>query len=129
MGNNLIGSKFGKLTVLAYTNEKCNCICKCGSKLTVNPSELEDMSIRSCGCIEVETRQSQHVVKIAKTKFLREAKSIYKKKYDYSAIPDVELLGYVNIFCKEHFKFFRVMADSHIHDGHECPYCDGTIKE
>ena len=61
---NLLGQTFGRLTVVAESKEKdpvgtyqWDCICSCGAeKKNVNGSRMKQGLIRSCGCLEAETR-------------------------------------------------------------------------
>lgn len=54
---NLIGQKFGKLTVLKFIgNDKYNnriweCICECGNITKVNSCSLRSNNTKSCGCL------------------------------------------------------------------------------
>ena len=56
--NNLIGQKFGKLTVLKQAPEKLPysssiawiCQCDCGNQIVVTTSSLNSNNTRSCGC-------------------------------------------------------------------------------
>lgn len=61
----LIGKKFGKLTVKSYEgrfnkddskykHSYHNCICDCGNEITVRTSHLISGAIQSCGCIRKE---------------------------------------------------------------------------
>lgn len=54
---NLVGEKFGKLTVLEYygKNEKgyhlWKCKCDCGNYAIVNNKSIKNGHTKSCGCI------------------------------------------------------------------------------
>ena len=53
---NLIGQKFGRLTVINEAPAKNNntfwkCICECGNEKNINASSLKNGSTKSCGCI------------------------------------------------------------------------------
>ena len=53
-GEDLIGQKFGKLTVISLysTNpRKYLCSCECGGQAIVQPSNLKNGHTQSCGCI------------------------------------------------------------------------------
>lgn len=53
----LIGRKFGLLTVIKKTDKKCNgkivweCLCDCGNIVEVTGNHLRSGSVKSCGCI------------------------------------------------------------------------------
>lgn len=51
----LVGQKFGKLTVIARAENKGKatlwlCECDCGNKITVRPYDLKTGKTKSCGC-------------------------------------------------------------------------------
>lgn len=52
--NNIIGVKFGKLTVVSLNSKspvKWNCKCDCGKAVTVSYSHISSGHTKSCGCI------------------------------------------------------------------------------
>lgn len=58
MKTNLIGNKYGKLTVVAETEERASdgcviweCQCECGNVAYVNTNSLKREDIISCGCV------------------------------------------------------------------------------
>ena len=54
---NLIGKRFGQLTVLSYAgNSKWNCMCECGRKSVVRTGALNFGLAHSCGCGSEKTR-------------------------------------------------------------------------
>ena len=58
---NLIGNKYGKLTVLSKTDERKHgyvvyeCLCDCGNHHKVTSYALKSGNIKSCGCSKKET--------------------------------------------------------------------------
>ena len=60
--NDMIGKKFGRLTVIAKDEELSNlkkvqhwiCECECGTKKTVRGTALRAGEIKSCGCLQRE---------------------------------------------------------------------------
>lgn len=60
---NLTGQKFGRLTVLCKTNEKrygktlWHCQCECGNFKDTISTSLKNGDVRSCGCLQKETRK------------------------------------------------------------------------
>lgn len=62
MSIDLIGKKFGKLTVISKYTEKrknryytiCICLCECGKETKVIYSNLRNNSTKSCGCLKKE---------------------------------------------------------------------------
>lgn len=66
---NLIGLKFGRLTVLSrsYKEDKhkrvhWKCLCNCGKEVVVDSSSLRSGNTKSCGCLQKE--------KVSRIKFL-----------------------------------------------------------
>lgn len=53
---NMVGQKFGMLTVLRENGRSCNrsimweCICDCGKKVTIDGVSLRNRHTKSCGC-------------------------------------------------------------------------------
>jgi len=60
---NLVGQKFGKLTVLKYAyndshgKKKWLCWCECGQKTIVSTSDLKGGHTKSCGCTNIKHGQ------------------------------------------------------------------------
>ncbi len=61
MNENLIGKRFGKLTVLEKTEQRSSngaflwrCRCDCGNTSLVRTCDLKDGSTASCGCAQLE---------------------------------------------------------------------------
>lgn len=59
----LVGQKFGRLTVISRAENKLvgkkkrpqwNCICSCGNEVVVVGQSLRNQSTRSCGCLHAE---------------------------------------------------------------------------
>lgn len=66
MKNNLVGKKFGKLTVVArdYTSKKPKWICKCDcgklKEKAVFTHDLVSSKVRSCGCLYKESNKGRN---------------------------------------------------------------------
>ena len=99
--NNLIGQRFGKLTVIKQLPSKNSrtyweCRCDCGNIKEVCARELVNGDTKSCGCLFSKGEQ-----KIAL--LLNEMNIIYKKEYIFSdyknARFDFALLKNDNIYC------------------------------
>lgn len=57
LDKNLIGQKFGKLTIIDFTTvernrQKCVCKCECGNTTLVYLKDLENGLRKSCGCLK-----------------------------------------------------------------------------
>ena len=61
---NLIGQKFGRLTVAerSYTKRTTawNCICECGKSTIVTTKHLKSGQTKSCGCLNHEPKYVKH---------------------------------------------------------------------
>ena len=61
---NLIGQKFGRLTVLEFVkidsgHAVWKCLCNCGNKLNVLSNNLRNGNTKSCGCLRHKDLQNQ----------------------------------------------------------------------
>lgn len=57
---NLVGNRFGKLTVTAYAGKRSGmhrwtCICDCGRETVVGQTLLQKKKTKSCGCLQSST--------------------------------------------------------------------------
>ena len=58
---NIIGKKYGRLTVIEKIKDNknkysmCKCICDCGNKCIVNIANVKSGHTKSCGCLQKET--------------------------------------------------------------------------
>lgn len=54
----LIGKKFGRLTIKNIIHEKnvyfCDCLCDCGTRKRIRKSDILIGSTKSCGCLQRE---------------------------------------------------------------------------
>lgn len=81
----LVGKKFGRLTVTSYshTNEKgravWNCKCECGNSIKVSSSYLLSHETKSCGCLVKEVSRKQALIRNKGNKFgLKHGKHEFK---------------------------------------------------
>ena len=57
---NLLGQKFGRLTVIErlennkYNNARWLCECECGTLTSAITSELKNGKVKSCGCLKID---------------------------------------------------------------------------
>lgn len=58
MDKNIIGKRFGRITVIGYYyknhNYYCDCVCDCGNKKIIRSSSLLCGYTKSCGCLARE---------------------------------------------------------------------------
>lgn len=89
---NIVGKKYGRLTVIALSEERGNrnqykweCICDCGTKKTVTGELLRSGKTKSCGCLLKESRELMRSKMDRRVALLRNlyshTKTRYKKKY------------------------------------------------
>ena len=62
----LTGKKFAKLTVISKAGHKgdettWNCVCDCGTNLTVIGRDLRSGNTKSCGCLQVERARDANI--------------------------------------------------------------------
>lgn len=59
LSENIIGNKYGKLSVLSASKNKqyVNCICECGNKKEIKAKELIRGAQKSCGCSKYKWRE------------------------------------------------------------------------
>lgn len=84
---NIIGMKFGRLTVLKEIEKNKNlrtfeCICECGNKKIVFKKYLKNGDTRSCGCLKIEYLKNKSIgLKhgMSRTKFYKMYDSIKKR--------------------------------------------------
>ena len=70
---NLIGQKFGKLTVLNYSGSKngkafWHCQCTCGKEKDISAASLISGDTRSCGCLVIDKNKELKTGKSSPTK-------------------------------------------------------------
>ena len=99
--NNLIGKRFGMLTVVSLNKRRMtratywDCICDCGNKTTVFVRNLHSGKTRSCGCL--------------------------KKNNSGKLLPLAhKLKGYCKLWSNKDFKYYIFNRDNYICQN---PYC------
>lgn len=114
-GHNLLGQKFGRLTVTGrsdvknFRNKMWTCLCDCGQVTIVSSTRLISLHTRSCGCLRNELA-SKRIFK------LRPYESLYKLLL---ADNDQRKIKYpVNLTYEEFVTFTKTQ---------ECHYCGDTI--
>lgn len=114
----LIGRKFGRLTVIGMTNDrsgsqrKALCLCECGNYTKVRLSHLKDGTIKSCGCLIYEAHKKYNTYDLSGeyavgyTSNTRE--KFYFDKEDYDLIKDycwsADKQGYICTYYNGHTK-------------------------
>lgn len=104
----LIGIKFGRLTVVSTTfsetNVLClwNCVCECGGKKIVSTRHLRLGKVRSCGCLNNEKR-AERAFEMSKknTKYdpsISTARRVWHRGYPDMLFEDFLTLSQQNCF-------------------------------
>lgn len=89
MAHNLVGEKFGELTVLEKTNKPNNakrnnvwwkCLCSCGKQIDVPSEYLVNGTKKSCNCLQDRSRKS--LFGLSDTKLYRVYRSMLNRCYN-----------------------------------------------
>jgi len=84
---NLLGLKFGRLTVKSFENGKWNCLCDCGKEIRVFGSHINSGNSKSCGCFKIDNLKSRvHKLIDGKRKYsprIASARRVWKNTYCY----------------------------------------------
>lgn len=89
--NNLLGQKFGKLTVIEKTDKRNNrlivwkCLCDCGNICYLPSSELKRGNVKSCGCLlspDLTGQKINHLLVLEKTNNRKFGNVLWKCKCD-----------------------------------------------
>lgn len=101
---NIIGKKFGKLTVLEnLPRSRKRCICDCGRVIDVQTSHLMDGHTQSCGCLQKE--KTSTINGLSKTRLHKIWESMHAR-----------------CECKKH-KSYKIYKDKKIcEEWHRIPY-------
>lgn len=110
-GMELVGKKYGKLTVIEFlgTNDYgkhlYKCKCDCGNIVNVVGAHLKTGNTNSCGCIRLEDSiGEQNIVKI-----LNEHKLNYKKEYSFNDLKYKQHLRFDFAILNEENKVVRLI--------------------
>lgn len=108
---NLIGKKFGKLTVVARVSSRYNairwlCQCDCGNQKEIRGSKLRTERTKSCGCSRTEWRK------------LRPYEYLYRRLIKSNQRLDKTNRG-VTLSYEDFVRFTTLK---------QCHYCGTTIK-
>jgi hypothetical protein len=98
---NLIGQKFGRLTIISFKNGKWNCICECKNILKVAGSNLINGNTKSCGCLKIDNLIARsYKLANAKRKFdprIASARRVWKNTYCYRDTNCIEFNDFLKI--------------------------------
>lgn len=99
----LTGMKFNRLTVVSFSHSKrktyWNCICDCGNPKVVRADNLQDNSVKSCGCLHIEgsrKRMKEYASKENRIEFYDATCLIYPTNSEIPIIIDSEDYDLVN---------------------------------
>ena len=116
--DNLVGQKFGKLTVIKKTNKRrCGCVvwlckCDCGNFYEAPSVHLKDGHIKSCGCLSSKGElKIQEILEQGEIPFKRqysfpELKSKKNKllKFDFAIFKDDNLMCLIEFHGRQHYE-------------------------
>lgn len=97
-----------------------NCVCECGTKLTIRGDQLKRGVAKSCGCLQKEIA-AQHMVQVGK---LNKAKGIPITNYVGQKINMLTLIEPINDGerlkwkCQCECGNYTFVSTSHLNDGH-----------
>lgn len=125
LGDNLIGQKFGKLTVISLNNispRKYLCVCECGGQTIVDPGNLKNGHTQSCGCI---TSVGQEKI----NKYLTKHQISFKAEYSVS-IDGMKGLARFDFAILNNFNKVIMLIEYHGKQHYEIAYswCDNEEK-
>ena len=119
---NLIGQKFGKLTVLSYVlveNSKTGgshwlCQCDCGNQIVVKKQYLRLGKTTSCGCVKIKSKGQQKIAEILKSQNIS---FIQEKKFDDCRFPDTNFLARFDFYVNNSY-LIEYDGQQHYYDGY-----------
>ena len=127
--NDLIGRRFGKLTVISFAGTtkhnmaKWNCKCDCGNKTIVSSNCLVSGDTKSCGClVSLGEAYIQSFLEVNKIKFNSQQRfektEIDRLRYDFGILNDedkvIGLIEYDGIQHFEPFSFCKATYDTKV---------------
>ena len=116
----IIGMKFGKLTVLSYagTNKwdasTFQCLCDCGNIVNVSRNSLIDGNTKSCGClVSVGENNIQCILNEANIEYQKQytfddlvSQKSYKLPYDFAILDKTNVIRLIEFDGEQHKKSF-----------------------
>ncbi len=85
-------------------------------------NHLKGQGCQKCGNFKISINKRK-----PQDQFIKEAKEMYKDKYDYSHIVYINSYTSMNILCNIHKEFFNVIPCNHL-NGKGCPKCPKCAK-
>ena len=115
---NIIGKKFGKLTVLQYIGDSIyKCKCECGNIKNVRRDSLTTGNTISCGCINysIGEKNIENILKNNNINFVSQytQPSLKKKKFDFAIYnSDNKLIRLIEFDGQQHFNDLKGLWNS-----------------
>lgn len=111
--NDLVGQKFGKLTVIAKNETRKNehvcwdCVCECGNKTTVEGYNLKSGATQSCGCqrSSVGEERIQQLLEDNNIDFIKEYRVKIDgkdRRYDFALVNDETIVRLIEFDGIQH---------------------------
>lgn len=122
IGEDLIGQKFGKLTVVSLDSispRKYLCTCDCGGQTVVEPGNLKNGHTQSCGCIislgqeKINTYLTKHQISFKAEYSVRINKMRGLARYDFAILNNLkEVVGLIEYHGIQHYDMAYSWNDS-----------------
>ena len=110
---NLIGQKFGKLTVIEQTSERKNksivwiCKCDCGNIVSIDSYNLRNKITQSCGCITSSIGENNIKEILNKNNIFFKSEytqpSLNKKRFDFAIIKNKKIIRLIEFDGQQHY--------------------------
>ncbi|MBN4074430.1 MAG: AP2 domain-containing protein [Alkaliphilus sp.] len=105
--NELVGQKFGMLTVLelcnTYKGIMCKCLCDCGNEKTVSSKFLRYGKVKSCGCLssksklkDITGQRGGKLIAIKYTGKIKNHSAVWECKCDCGNICEVKTSAFLS---------------------------------
>lgn len=121
-GEDLIGQKFGKLTVLSLVGispRKYLCVCDCGGQTIVEPGNLKNGHTQSCGCIvslgqeKINTYLTTHKISFQSEYTSKITGFVGMARYDFAVLNQDKQVQYlIEYHGRQHYEIAYSWNDS-----------------
>ena len=129
--NNIIGKKFGLLTIIDINLEKTNnknlyvnCICDCGNKKSVSYGNLKNGNVKSCGCLG----NSYGEYKVKQLLSQNNIPYEYQKTFQTCRFNDTKALAYFDFYVNNKY-LIEVDGKQHFYESCQFRNSDNSFKK
>ena len=120
---NLVGQKFGLLTVIKETSERryggnivWECKCDCGRIAYVDTNSLTTGNTKSCGCINYSIGEAniKNILDKNNINYITQFtdKELGYKKFDFALLKDNQIYRLIEFDGQQHYNSFKGMWDN-----------------